>query len=320
MKKSLILLFTLFLAAPLYADTITFSSPGDGVIHYEATGAIAPVAMALDVDADGTIIGVMVDSFFDIYMDSAHDMEMITPGSYTYGAGIPTAHQDVVGELPLPQQNFCISMGGLGGETEPLDPAPMSGEITLTAGTATSVTITENALRGGVVGTDGVKMTVTGLPIISTNPPCCDCMAELGVDVSDPDRYYAFIQTGSPECWCQPQQCHGNADGLDQGNAKTGYYAVGGPDLKVLLAGWGIQELPYGPGIAGIVEPISGVPAACANFNNDNGLFGGDEGCGLKCGVWYVGAGDLQILLAHWGILEPPFGAGVPGDCLPGNR
>ena len=321
MKKALVILVVLAMAAPLYADTITFSCPANGIIQYDATGAIAPVAMALDVDADGTIAAVAVDSFFDIFMDAAHDMEETAPGSYGYGDGISTANQDAVGSLALPSAEFCISMGGLGGDVEPLDPAPMSGQITLTTGTATSATITANVLRGAVVGTDGVEMTVTGLPL--TVPlQTLDCMQEAGIDTSDPVRYAAFLEAGSPECWCEAQQCHGNADGLDEGDLKTGYYAVGGNDLTTLLAGWGL----IGGAINGVVD-ANGVLAACANFDNDmvaDPLLvyppavlypGGKEG-DLKTGYYQVGGGDLAIMLAYWGQLNPF----TPGDCVPGNR
>ena len=328
MKKSLILLFTFFLAVPLYADTITFSSPSPGVIYYEATGSIAPVAMALNVDANGTIIPdgspetIGIDSFFDIFMDAAHDCEQEGVAcTYEYGEGTPIANQNTVGEATLPLSAFCISMAGLGGETEPLDPAPMTGEIILTPGTATSATISENALRGGVVGTDGVKMTVTGLPlfvIVET----LDCMQQADYDVADPVRYAAFVEAGKPECWCKTQQCHGNADGLDEGDLKTGYYAVGGNDLTTLLKGWGM----IGGSISGVVDD-NGVLAACANFDNDmvaDPLLvyppavlypGGKEG-DSKTGYYQVGGGDLAIMLAYWGQLNPF----TPGDCVPGNR
>jgi len=107
MKKVLVILVALAMAAPLYADTITFSAgAGAGEIEYVATGAIAPVAMGLDVDADGTITDVAVDSFFDIFMDAAHDMEETI--GYVYGDGTAIADQVAVGELVLPLSSFCI--------------------------------------------------------------------------------------------------------------------------------------------------------------------------------------------------------------------
>ena len=149
-----------------------------------------------------------------------------------------------------------------------------------------------------------------------------DCMQEAGIDVSDPVRYAAFVEAGKPVCWCEKQQCHGNADGLDEGDSKTGYYAVGGNDLTTLLAGWGL----IGGAINGVVD-ANGVLAACANFDNDmvaDPLLvyppavlypGGKEG-DLKTGYYQVGGGDLAIMLAYWGQLNPF----TPGDCVPGNR
>jgi len=37
-------------------------------------------------------------------------------------------------------------------------------------------------------------------------------------------------------------------------------------------------------------------------------------------GYMRVGTDDLNILIAHWKVLEPPKGPGVPGDCLSCDR
>ena len=155
-----------------------------------------------------------------------------------------------------------------------------------------------------------------------------DCMQEAGIDISDPVRYAAFLEAGSPECWCEGKQCHGDADGNAEGTSKTGYYAVGGGDLDTLMAGWVILEPTFGTGIAGVLD-INGILAACANFDNDavadplvpgSGTFpGGKEGTS-KTGYYHVGGGDLNILMAYWVILEPTFGGGVAADCVPNNR
>jgi len=280
MKNLLFFLLTLFLAITLNADTITFSSPSPGVIHYAATGTVAPVAMALNVDADGTITAVAVDSFFDIYMDAAHDMELAEPGSYNYGEGTPIANQDTVGEAVLPLSSFCISMGGLGGEVEPIDPAPMTGDIMLISGTATSVTITENALRGGVVGTDGEPMIVTGLPLTvePIEPECFD---------SSHPHYAEWLDAGKPECWCYKYQCHGDADGLELGGPKTGYFWVYYSDITMLSANWQVfgdsaakGDYPAGDGI-------------CADFDRR-------EIGNSKDGYFRVEYADLTILAANW--------------------
>jgi hypothetical protein len=316
MRNLLFILLIVFSALTLNADTITFSSPGPGMIHYESTGAVPPVAMALNVDANGTIVAVAVDNFFDIYMDAAHDMELASPSSYNYGDGAPIANQDTVGELALPSNEFCISMGGLGGETAITQTAPMSGDIILTAGTATSITITENALRGGIVGTDGEPMTVTGFPLVSSPP--LDCMQLGGLNVGDP-LYDDWVSVGKPECWCYPRQCHGDADGKSCGSYFTGLQYVCVPDLDVLAAAWLVKEPKVGkdwPGIASITGPAPYfIPGICADFARNkigNSFYG----------FVRVAVPDLDAMSPHWLVKEPKVGKtwpGVPADCTPGT-
>jgi hypothetical protein len=304
MKKALVIMLAMAFAAPLYAD-ITFSSTTASQLDWVSDTPI--VAMGLDVDADGTVDAVAVDSFFDIYMDAAHDMEETTPGSYTYGAGIATAEQDVVGALALPATSFAISMGGLGGTVAPLDTAPTSGSITMTASSGGTATICANSLRGSVVDNTGAAVTIAG-----------DCatlvLPDDGCVIADSDRNAAWVLAGSPDCWCEERQCKGDADNFFEGTSKTGYYAVGAEDLKVLAAGWGILD----GSLATVVEPDTGREAGCANFNNNvvgtDGLLGGKEGTS-KTGYYQVGSLDLDILAANWGVLDP----GVVGDCLPGS-
>jgi hypothetical protein len=315
MKKALVILVVLAMAAPLYADTITFSSPGDNTINYVATGSIAPVAMGLDVDADVDIVvdGVAVDSFFDIFMDAAHDLEETT--GYGYGDGTPIADQDAVGELELPLSVFCISMGGLGGETAVTATAPMSGVITLTPSADGTATIEANALRGGVVGTDGVEMTVTGFPLtVVLTAPVTECLT---VANSGQVLYDYWTSVGKPECFCYPRQCHGDANGTKTGSAFLGYQYVGTPDLDVLAAAWLVKEPKVGktwPGIATITGPL-GDPGICADFarNRTGSAF---------LGYQHVSVPDLDAMSPHWLVKEPKVGKtwpGVPADCVPGT-
>jgi hypothetical protein len=115
-----------------------------------------------------------------------------------------------------------------------------------------------------------------------------------------------------PDCWLNPRQCQGDADGLKEGSAKKGYYYVHFDDLNVLLAGWNTKEPPFGPGIATVTGP-NGEPGICADFAHDQ------EGSAKK-GYWRVHFNDLNILIANWNILEPDLGPGIPPDCLDCQR
>jgi len=172
-------------------------------------------------------------------------------------------------------------MGGLGGEEEPLDAAPMSGVITLTAGTATSATIEANALRGGVVGTDGVEMTVTGFPLVvgTGTPPC------IAVGHAD---YAEWDALGQPPQWCAPSQCYGDADGAQEKIGRL-FFDVGYADIDVLIAGFSVAY----------VDPVT-TDWIGADFTRT------EEKIGRL--FFRVGYADIDVLIAN-------FSTNPAGDC-----
>jgi hypothetical protein len=123
-----------------------------------------------------------------------------------------------------------------------------------------------------------------------------------GIRDDHPD-YAEWIAVGSPTCWAYTRQCLGDADGIKEGNPKTGYAYVATGDLNALIAGWLVKEPPQGPGIATIPNGI------CADFGRDK------EG-NPKTGYARVATNDLNILIAGWLVKEPPQGPGLPAtDC-----
>lgn len=201
MKKLSCLLMVLAMAIPALGAgnivlTATDNSDGTCTISFVATGA-APVGVGLDVDVltGGPITAVGgIDSFFDIFLDAAYEMETTTPGSYTYGAGAPIALQDAAGVDTLPSASFAISMGGLGGAAAPLNPAPMSGTLAvLTAGDDTTGTIGLNVKRGGIVDVNGEAMT-TNLPLAFTITVSAACYGDVnGNGFTNPQDVSALV-------------------------------------------------------------------------------------------------------------------------------
>ncbi|MHC4230024.1 MAG: right-handed parallel beta-helix repeat-containing protein, partial [Planctomycetota bacterium] len=137
---------------------------------------------------------------------------------------------------------------------------------------------------------------------IDGQPRVNDGCVDIGADeywcfTPDHPDYAKWLAAGEPECWCNPRQCHGDADGLMSGSPKTGYYAVGPGDLNILVSAWLRYEPPHGIGVG----PIG----ICADFFHDlNGCY--------KCAFYRVGPTDLNILISNWLVKEPPFGPGVP--------
>ena len=207
MRKALVILVALAFAAPLYASSIAFTDLGGGDIGYVCTGEAA-VAMGLDVDVlvGGPITAVAIsDSFFEIFMDQAFDEE--AGDGYVYGedkGNGPVAKKDQAGQLALPQSEFCISMGGLGGELAKTQDPCMTGTITLT-GTGTG-TLDENALRGGCIDVNGDTMTTNlPLPFVLEDEGCFTRYYATGTP------QYILWDTGTdgnvtfpprPDCWC----------------------------------------------------------------------------------------------------------------------
>lgn len=159
MKKILALVLVMAVAAIANPVEFTYSVDGNEVtISFDAP----IVGLGLDVDCDGDVevTDVAFDNpFINVFMDYAYDVGE----TYEIGDGHPIALQDAAGPASLPSASFAISAGGLEDE-EGLEPA--AGTIVLTiSGTAGTITITENALRGGVVDYDGA-MDVTGFPMV----------------------------------------------------------------------------------------------------------------------------------------------------------
>jgi len=347
MKKLLLTLVVLAVAAPLYAQgEITFSFvnnwDGTGTITYDANEVIGirPVAMGLTIDVtSGAPITAVIcedeNDFLEIFMDSAYDMELdpCTPG-YAYGDGNPIAKWDVAGEAQLADpvdpcdpcglpgatndgMKFAISMGGLGGETDPDEKEPpMSGSITLASDGDTEFEIYENLVRGGIIGEDGEAMVVLGLndgPAKANGPLIMEeCYKELDAYVAGmppTGRGTTWANSGKPICWCFPKQCHGDAHGRVAGSDFGGWMAVEDVDLNILSLGWLVKDPKAGkdwPGIRDVVHAGTGRELACADFKHDKQ--------GSAFGGWQrVEDSDLNELSLYWLVKEPKVGKDWPG-------
>jgi hypothetical protein len=120
------------------------------------------------------------------------------------------------------------------------------------------------------------------------------------IPFSHPD-YQEWKNVGEPDCWCYPRQCHGDADGLYEGDPKPGFLYVWSADLSQLAAGW---KQPYsGSPLLDGPDPDSKPDTwICADFDHNTD---GDP----KTGYFRVWSGDVSILVANWKTNPPP-------DCL----
>jgi len=329
MKKLILILVVVAMAAPLYAaGRVQFSATdnwdGSCTIVYDAndTFGVAPVAMGLTVKVtSGNPITKVVledeNDFMEIYMDAAYSMDPC----YTYGAGTAIADPCGPGEVSLTTHgnHFVLSFGGLGGEFAKTKAPPMSGTITLYADTGapgTSGTIKLDPRRGGVIGEDGEPME-TNLDDPAKAGPMAFTINECYREADAASAWYPF---GKPKCFCYPRQCHGDAEGTKEGSPFGGYYWIGVNDLNILAAAWMVKEPPKAsePYPNGIVDVVG--PGVCADYDHtqEGSPFGG---------YYRVGVGDLNILAAAWMAKDPPkndpqhpvYPNGVPADCIPNS-
>ena len=327
MKKLMLILMVLGMAAPLYAAgriqfSVTDNGNGSCTIVYDANSTfdIAPVAMGLTVKVTGgnPIKSVALEDetdFMEIYMDAAYSMEDPCGDpctSYAYGTGTPIADPCGPGEVDLVTHgnHFVLSFGGLGGELAKTKAPPMSGTITLyadtqeapaVAGDTVTGTIKLDARRGGVIGEDGEPME-TNLddpakagPMGFTISECFRSDHINQVDVSpqfgNPD-HPQWVVAGKPVCWCLQYQCRGDTDGLYEGKPATAKYVVL-DDLKTLGSAWqlAITDQAYIDNQAQSVE----TNFACADFDHYYE--------GKPAGAKRVTLPDLQVLGAGWQLI-----------------
>jgi len=104
-----------------------------------------------------------------------------------------------------------------------------------------------------------------------------------------------WLAAGRPRCWCYPRQCHGDADGLQEGKSPLIWW-VGSNDLTVLKAAWQKDTATV------YAAPD---PNGCADFDR------AEEGKSPL--IFRIGSNDLLVLKSNW--QQDP-----NADCLPGNR
>lgn len=314
MKKVVCLIAVLALTAGVYAQNVTITAAVDGdtiTLGYDATGSAAmPVGFSFIVDAGTASLAAagdvgLADSFFDVFIDFASD----DPAAYQAGViaegqeatGIwsvahPIAKADGAGAAAFPATVFAVSAAELANVAG----IQATGTICTLKMTGTgTVCFSEDTLRGGVVDATGAAMAVT------FDPECVNVPGgEVPCFVGQPQEAY-WVSVGSPECWCWPRQCHGDADDFGQG--KSPYAPVASYDLDVLKVAYGktTAQLLADPTIT-----VGGhaVAKACADFTRSIH--------GKAPNQAPVASPDLDILKSYYGKTTSL----VPGDCAPANR
>jgi hypothetical protein len=328
MKRLAACLALLLIAKPAWAAVRIIAAP-DGnkvAINYETDGEKVR-AFALNIRvATGVVSGI--SDFLRGESTAAKPGYGIFPGNFSRYVSVDAATGEVTdwsSSLYTPVADPCDTgaLGGLGtsgitiemgalysptGDTSVNAPLNSGTLCKLTVSEKTTITVTLNSIRGGVVLTNPATAATVDLTratgvSTSTTATTNSVSSTSSVILAAADADYAeWVSVGKPVCWTYPRQCRGDADGKTEATPDGGATYVGQADLNVLVAAWQVLEPPFGPGIASVQNGI------CADFAHD-------KGGSAATGYYRVGTSDLNRLVANWLIKEAPKGPGVQADC-----
>ena len=306
--RKLFILLAVLIATPVFALSIDMNDLGGGTVAIEysdANAANLPRAFALEFTIEAPAVITGIGSYkTDGESTAASKGFGIYPARIVIDSnGNPTSYGSPLADPCDPGSGdgssvVVLEFGSL--YVEDVNAPGTSGtlvELTIVCNGATDVNLAmvdEDTYRGGVLLEDGTPVAVDQTIQICAETECY---------AGQPD-YAEWEDAGKPDCWCYPRQCHGDADGLKQGNALAGYWYVGTDDLDVVITGWQIKNSPHGPGLSG--------DQGCGDFDHAK------QGNALA-GYWRVGTDDLDIMIATWQVKESPQGPGVDANCTPGN-
>jgi len=168
MKKLVLTMLVVALAIPAMAADISITA--DGVIQLTSVEGENVRGLAIVVESAEPITAVAKgDAVFNVFMDAAYEAETATPGSYVIGAGEPVADPDAKGTIALGGTKISLCMGALDETGNQLAvPAGTIDVATITV--CGEVTITADALRGGIVGDAVVEGTIAGGTVVCGGP------------------------------------------------------------------------------------------------------------------------------------------------------
>jgi hypothetical protein len=224
MKTLVCLIAVLAITAPVLATTITIVGETDGTtltLKYYADGVVRGVALALSCSNDATTndAGTTEGANWNVCLDHAYDV-VTAEGTYNLGDGGPLAKSDGPGVPTGNVSDFsiCVGMvdesGAGGGVPQGSQGAPeeLCTIVLDVPGSDSTVTVTEDTLRGGAVGspvTIQFDMNGDGTPgdnttVVEGTPVCGDLnAAELAI----------WNGWGNPPNWCGDCWREGDVDG-----------------------------------------------------------------------------------------------------------
>jgi hypothetical protein len=303
MKKILFTLVVLVFAAPAMAAvniTITHVQDTNEVtIGFTSDEANLVRAFGLNVQLSNDANIVSATGLSADYWVYPGTIQIAADGTISFIGSIAAEYGDLPSDtLPGPPDGNgvtleCASLYAPVGPGSPNAPVQTGDLALLKIDKDCTLCVSANVSRAGATGV--VMENPDEVVSVGYLPSQC---IEVNVPAPGPEECYTGPQieewrsVESPDCWCRsnnPRQCLGDAVGDAQGRNN---YWTSTNDLSVLIAAW---NKPYAL-IQGQVEPITGTPLICADFDH---LPQGREN-------YRVSANDLAILIANWNQNESP--------------
>ena len=306
MKKMLIVLAALLIAAPVMAVvniTCTEITPGIVRVSYQVSGETFKMrALALDVSVDSGCIISDIRKFKvgeSGQSNGAGDPIKgygIFPGSISFpgpvwGDPIAPASDPGAAGTGKGKGRVITEQGSLYDANVPTK-APLDDDdlfdlvIDPNGASGCTLTITKEVTNRG-----GIVMENSASPTGGDNLPQ-SCALTFGCFPTTHAHWSQYRDVGGPASWCNPRQCHGDADGAQY----MGKW-VFGPDLNVLIAGWN-QVYSGDPTLDGPDAGTDPDTWISADFNH------------LPYMEKRVFGPDLNVIITYWNADV------VPADCL----
>lgn len=297
--RTIFVLLVAMLVAPAFGARVDVecTCPPDScevTVQYINTEPNHVRAFALDIildNPDANIVSVHgYDPVYDDYYiyPGSIDVNTDTNNIDNYGSFVASKAKYPDGTRPgLDSNAMTIEMASLywpTGGSSPNAPADSNILFKFYVTADTNIIIQLNTKRGGIVMEDGNSPSDVNLS--TCRAEFQDCFP------SDHPDFSTWVSVGKPDCWCYPRQCHGDADGAQEGDEKQGYFWVSNADLQVLVDGW-MHQYSGSPTQDGTDPGSDPDYWICADFERHEE---GDE----KQGYFRVSNEDLQVLVDYW--------------------
>jgi len=195
MKKLILALMVIGIAIPALAVDISLVDNGNGTatIQYTAVAGEVVRGLALIIEPNEADITAVsgINPEFNVNLDAAY----MNPGAYVIGTtGTPVANPDAAGEISLPASkiSLCLGVVDQGGFQ-----AGASDDGTYSIATISvcgGVAITEDTLRGGIVGDNVSVGTIEGGSVDCGTTVCKgDTDNDNNIDIDDLVELTGFL-------------------------------------------------------------------------------------------------------------------------------